>query len=605
MRAGIYVRVSTTQQIDRDSLKTQEERLRLYCKAHNYEVYRNKPYRDEGISAKDTKRPAFEKLRQDIETGKIQVAVVTRLDRITRSLKDLIELMEFLQEHETKIVSLTENIDTTGPMGRFVLNLLGSVAQLEREIDSERVSADMHHRASMGKWNGGVVPLGYITRGKLLRELKEKGVKEDEALNKANKLTPEKGRLYVLKQDAGLVRKIYQLYLECRSLRKATHELNRQGIRTRHGETWATPSIRRILTNPTYIGKIWYGKRRTDILTGRLSQVKPKLWKVVKGEHEAIVSEKIFNEAGKVLKSRFLKPSRASRTYLLTGLVKCGRCHGGMYGYTYRKKQKGERVSYFYYRCKNSIQKGTSVCKGLIVRGNELEKAVIDRILGISKDKKFLQDKELMLKTLHKEVKPSKPGIEEEKKKLVLEEQKIAQKRNTLLEKLESRVIDDAIFLERFDLLKKQLDAVRNKLAEIASKGETIDLQRIALQIGFDELSNLPETWKYLDDKEKLEKLQSIVNQIIVDLHDRKLKIRIELFLDRIDREQAHRRRSTGTARAGSLPLCPTGLSLRLSYSSEKRMSLHSPSNPEVPIPDIRAAPGQDRYPSGSALSEF
>ncbi len=232
MKAGIYVRVSTTQQIDRDSLRTQEERLRLYCKAQDFEIYKNKPYKDEGISAKDTKRPAFEELMQDIEAGRIQVVIVTRLDRVTRSLKDLIALMETLQQHNVKLVSLTESIDTTGPMGRFIINLLGSIAQLEREIDSERVSADMHHRALAGKWTGGVVPLGYTTKGKLIRIFLEKGLKEDEALKEANKIAPERGKLYLVKQNAELVKKIYDLYVECRSFRRVAHELNTKGIKT-------------------------------------------------------------------------------------------------------------------------------------------------------------------------------------------------------------------------------------------------------------------------------------------------------------------------------------------------------------------------------------
>ncbi len=162
MKTAIYVRVSTTQQIDRESLQTQEERLRQYCKIHGYSIY--KVYREEGVSAKDIKRPKLEELMQDIENKKVQAVLVAKLDRITRSLKDLINLIEFFQEHDVKLISLTQNIDTTGSMGRFMLNLLGAVAQVEREMTAERVSEDMHHRALAGKWNGGIIPYGYTTR---------------------------------------------------------------------------------------------------------------------------------------------------------------------------------------------------------------------------------------------------------------------------------------------------------------------------------------------------------------------------------------------------------------------------------------------------------
>ncbi|MCX5711922.1 MAG: recombinase family protein [Candidatus Omnitrophica bacterium] len=532
MKAGAYVRVSTTQQIDRDSLRTQEERLRQYCKAQDFELYKNKPYKDEGISGKDTKRPAFEEMMKDIEAGRIGVLIVTRLDRITRSLKDLIELMEFLQRFNVKLVSLTENIDTTGPMGRFIINLLGSIAQLEREIDSERVSADMHHRASSGKWTGGVVPLGYVTKGKLVRENLEDGMSEDEALKDANKISPEKGRLYVVKQDADLVSKIYNLYLECRSLRRVTHELNKRSIKTPEGETWAASSIRRILTNPTYVGKIWYGKRKTDIATGKLKNVRQELWKIVKGEHEGIITEETFNRVQELLKQRYMKPSKAKLTYLLAGLSRCGHCKGGMFGYLYTKKEYDKK--YFYYRCQNSIQKGRSVCKGMVVPGHILEEQVVKALLELSKNEKFLNDKEMMLKAVKHNAKPVKSEFEEEKKRLVLDEKKLVEVRTTLLEKLENKIIDDAVFMERFDENKKQIDAVRNRMAELVSAGEDINLQDIALQTSFDDLCNLPNIWKNLTDDERREKLRSIINQVVVD-YDKKLKkfhLKIELFLD-------------------------------------------------------------------------
>ncbi|MBN1794239.1 MAG: recombinase family protein [Candidatus Omnitrophica bacterium] len=532
MKAGAYVRVSTTQQIDRDSLRTQEERLRQYCKAQGFELYKNKPYKDEGISAKDTKRPAFEELMNDIEAGRIQVVIVTRLDRITRSLKDLIELMEKLQRHNVKLVSLTESIDTTGPMGRFIINLLGSIAQLEREIDSERVSADMHHRALAGKWTGGVVPLGYVTKGKLVRKLLEKGLSEDEALKEANKIAPEKGRLYLVKKDAELVEKIYGLYLECKSLRRVTHELNKREIKTPEGLSWAATSIRRILTNPTYSGKVWYGKRKTDLGTGKLKNVEPRLWKIFKGEHEGIIPEDMFERVQALLKQKYMKPSKAKKSYLLAGLARCGHCKGGMFGYLYFKKTYDKK--YFYYRCQNSIQKGRSVCKGLVVPGYVLEEQVMRTLLELSKNEKFLNDKQKMLKEIRQQSKPVKSDFDDEKKRLVQEEKRLVEVRNTLLEKLENKVIDDTTFVERFDENKKRIDSIRDRMAELASQGEEINLQEIALQTSFEDLCNLPQMWKNLTDEEKQEKLRTLVNQIIVN-YDRKLRkfhLEVQLFLD-------------------------------------------------------------------------
>ena len=539
MKTGIYVRVSTTQQIDRESLQTQEERLRQYCKIHGYNVY--KVYREEGVSAKDIKRPKLEELINDIKNKKIQVVLVVKLDRITRSLKDLINLIEFFQQHDVKLISLTQNIDTTGSMGRFMLNLLGAVAQVEREMTAERVSEDMHHRALIGKWNGGIIPYGYTTREKLIEKLKAQRLKEEQILKQADKLTPDEKKLYPDPEEASLVKKIYQLYLEHKSLRRLTHYLNVKSYRTRNGKTWATPSIRRILINPTYIGKMWYGKRKTDLITGKLNYVMPEKWKIVKGEHEAILSEDIFNRVQKLLKSKFMKPSKAQRVYLLSGLLRCGKCNGGMFGYTYRKKIKGKPTRvYFYYRCQNSIQKGVSVCKGMILSGELIDKTVTDVMLNLAKDQKFLQDKEQMLKALRQEAKPSKPEVQEEKKRLVLEEQKLMDKRKVLIEKLEIRIIDDAIFEERFNLVKKQLEEVRARQAELAMQGEEFNLQEIALQASYEELCNLPKMWQYLSDKEKQEKLRTIIKQITVSEEEkkRKIKLKIEIFLDSLKKRK-------------------------------------------------------------------
>ena len=164
---ALYIRVSTLNQVDRDSLKTQEERLIAYCTASGIKEF--KIYREAGFSAKDTKRPAFEDLMRDIKEGKISSVFVIKLDRITRSMDDLLYLTNFFNKYDVKFVSITESIDTSTAMGRAMQYLLGVFAQLEREVTAERVAVDMRHRAIKGKWNGGVVPYGYTTQKLLIK----------------------------------------------------------------------------------------------------------------------------------------------------------------------------------------------------------------------------------------------------------------------------------------------------------------------------------------------------------------------------------------------------------------------------------------------------
>ena len=537
MKAGVYVRVSTSQQVDRESLKFQEERLREYCKSQGYSVH--KIYREEGVSAKDTNRPRFSELMSDVKAGDIQVVVVTRLDRITRSLKDMIWLLEFFQQHEAKLVSITQNIDTTGPMGRFILNILGAVAQVEREIDSERVSEHMHHRALSGKWNGGPVTFGFVTKERIFNELKEAGKKEDEALGQAAGLCPESKKLYIDEKEAGIVKKIYDYYLRFKSIRKVTHLFNKEGIRTRRGRPWAAPSIARMLSNPTYTGKIWYGKRKTDMVTGKLKKVSREKWKIVVGEHKGIISEELFGRVHSLLRQKYVKPSRAGKAYLLKGLLRCGLCDGIMFAYTYHKKTPKGRVPYLYYRCQNSVQKGDSICRGMNLRGEDIEKSVVETILGLSENGKFLQDRELMMKTYFEELGTVKPEIEEGKKKLLLEEIRLEAKKSTLLEKLEDRIIDEADFTERYEAIKKELELIHDRMAQLASKGGNVDAKKFALQISFDELSNLKKTWPVLNDEGKQLKLQAIIDRITaIKTDDSNIKLTTRIFLDSLNSEK-------------------------------------------------------------------
>jgi site-specific DNA recombinase len=170
-----YIRVSTDMQTERDSLLNQEERIVAYAKAQKkpYQIYS-----DAGISAKDTDRPAFQQLISDIEANKIDTVVVTKLDRITRSLKDLIQLKELFDDYDVSFVSITQNLDTSNALGKFSFYILGLVAQLEREMTAERVADDMVARAIRGKWNGGVVPDGRTSWRRIYSEWLESEAKK-------------------------------------------------------------------------------------------------------------------------------------------------------------------------------------------------------------------------------------------------------------------------------------------------------------------------------------------------------------------------------------------------------------------------------------------
>src|SRR5919199_2185471 len=152
-----YPRVSTDMQMERNSLENQVQALEGYGSSRGLPL---RLYREEGVSAKDTERPALQRLLADVRAGRVEAVVVTQLDRISRSLHDLLELMALFEAHGVKFISLRDNIDTSGPVGRFMLHILGAIAELERGILAERVAEDMKLRAQRGKWNGGLAPYG-------------------------------------------------------------------------------------------------------------------------------------------------------------------------------------------------------------------------------------------------------------------------------------------------------------------------------------------------------------------------------------------------------------------------------------------------------------
>ncbi len=523
MTAGLYIRVSTEQQVEKESLQTQESRLRAYCEANKLTVHQ--VYRDEGLSAKDTKREALQELLADIKSQSIQIVVVTRLDRITRSLRDLLSLLETFHEHDVKFISLADSIDTTGPMGRFMLNLLGSFAQLERETVAQRVAEVMHHRAAQGKWNGGVIPFGYTTQQRVLNDLTRSGISKAEATALAAEQCPQPKTLYVDPDEAETVKKIYSTYLKVKSARGTVQRLNAAGCRTRRQALWATSSITRILSNPVYIGKMPYGRRKTDLPSGEIKRASDDNYKVADGHHEPIISQEQFEIVQDVLADSSLKRTRSARTYLLSRLLRCGKCGAPMYGHAYAKRSGHE---YFYYRCHGRWGDHPNACQGLTIPGDRLEEFVVDTLSELSQDHNFLNDKEKMLRVLTEEAEPDQSKAAAELDKLKAAERELTSRRDTLLDSLEMNVIEPEVFAERYEKIKNLLDQNRLMQAEVQTLTENLDVREAALQASFESIASFTNNWELLDEEGKAAMLQTIVKQITLTEDD----MHMEIFLD-------------------------------------------------------------------------
>ncbi len=225
--AAIYARVSSPNQLNNYSLDEQIRICRERCELMGWKV--RYIFRDEAVSAKDTNRPMFKKMLEKAKQRKFDVLVFWRLDRLCRSLIDAIRIEKELREYGVALHSVTEQIDTTTPVGRFNFRNLASAAELERDLIRERARMGMHAMALQHKWPNKKPPLGYNIRAD--------------------------GRLEVNEEEAKLVREIFEMYIETKSMSQVAFLLNKRGIKTKDGKEWKAPSVKKILENEIYIGR--------------------------------------------------------------------------------------------------------------------------------------------------------------------------------------------------------------------------------------------------------------------------------------------------------------------------------------------------------------
>ena len=301
--AGIYKRVSTLdQKREGFSLPEQEEKLREFCKFKGYEIY--KVYADEGISAKDDKRPAYQQMIQDIKDKKINVIVAFKLDRLTRSVFDIEKLMKFVNDNECDIDCMADESNTTTSNGRMVMRIMTSVSQNEIEKCSERTKFGLVGAIKAGHIPGPL-PLGYQRIDK--------------------KMIPDP-----LTKD--IIVRLYDLYLEGKSYQTIANIYNKEQVL---GKTnWLDSTISRMITNEIYKG---------DYVHGR-STKHPTYYKNVV---EPLVSKEKWEDC-QYQKQRNARHYERTATYLFTNKLKCSKC-GCFLGGSATTKKNG--VKYYYYKC--------------------------------------------------------------------------------------------------------------------------------------------------------------------------------------------------------------------------------------------------------------
>lgn len=272
VRCAIYTRKSSEEGLEQDfnSLDAQHESCAAYIKSQTSEGWQlvRGRYDDGGISGGTLKRPSLQRLLADINAGHIDIVVVYKVDRLTRSLLDFSKLVEAFDKAAVSFVSVTQSFNTTSSMGRLTLNMLLSFAQFEREVTAERIRDKIAQSKARGMWMGGTPPIGY---------------------------RPDGRSLAIVEEHAAIVRDIFSRYADLKNVRLLVDELNEQGIncperttaagRRFGGSAFTRGQLYKLLPNPTYIGRIDHGGR------------------CHKANHPPIVEQALWDQAQAILAS--------------------------------------------------------------------------------------------------------------------------------------------------------------------------------------------------------------------------------------------------------------------------------------------------------------
>ncbi len=470
--AGLYIRVSTEDQAREGfSLPEQEKRLRAMCEYKGYEIY--KVYKDAGISAKTgNHRPAFEELKEDIRNKKCNTIVVLKLDRLTRSVYDMENIMKFLDENNAYLDCANEEINTTNSSGKMVARLLTTVSQNEIERTSERTKVGLSGAIKEGHIPAQA-PLGYKHENKLL--------------------VPDP-----LTKD--IVIRIFNLYFEGKTYSNIATIFNEEKVLNK--DNWKDTKILRIITNEVYKGDYVHGKR-TNHPTYYENVVEP------------IVSKELWENC-QVQKKKNQRNYMRTQTYIFLQKLRCPKCERILAGGASHKLKSDKW--YFYYRCEN--------CKNNI-KETEIEKTIKTLLADILEYDNVVN--EFFLPVLKSKIDNPKDQLEKEIKNLNNKKERI---KKAYIDSL----FTEEEFKEESKIIEEQLELINSKILENEQAEQlnfTIDDILLKRDMDFINKVKLPisyyafnENWDLLDREIKADIIMRYVDDIELEMINNKYAVK-------------------------------------------------------------------------------
>lgn len=425
--AAIYVRVSTEEQAQEgQSIQAQIEVLTQYCKLFNIQIY--DVYKDPGVSGKSMNRPGLEKLIHDSKLGLFNTVLVWKISRLSRSLKDLLIMLDKFEQKGVSFISYSEKFDTSTPVGRMTLQILGSIAEFERNTIVENVKLGLGELARKGR-KASAPLLGYDYVDK---------------------------ELVINSSEADTIRLIFDMYANSKlGIAGVVKWLNENGYRTKRGNPFGKDTLGDILSNPAYISK-------------NRHQVGTEKEHVVDGIHESIIDMDTWELAQKK-REKFKDTSKRRHEAgisLLAGYLKCPDCGCCMTIAYHRKKRPNKNgqiimYRYRYYECGKFAR--TRECNNNRMNAEKIEEEVIHRIKNVSKNPKILE-----------------LAIEESKRQLKQEAKPIMEEINSLKKQVDKSLKAKEKYMELFAAGKgklKNIDQIVSKINEYDNEIDMLNLK--------------------------------------------------------------------------------------------------------------------------------
>ncbi len=503
-KIGLYIRVSTERQakVDEGSLKSQRQRLNDFVKlsssvhSKEYEVYKIYEDIESGGTAN---RPEYQNMLSDIKKRKIQAIVSISISRLNRSLIDFYELYELCDGNNVDIISLKERFDTSTAIGRALLKFMLVFYELEREQTAERVADNNYARALRGIKVGPHSILGYV------KDLKSPG------------------QLKIDPITLNIVEFIFNGYEKFGSVQILLNNLKSKGFKTQKGNDFNDQTIRRILTNKTYIAMNEINK--TDMKKDQSNLSDKKKYQTVKGLWKPIISNDQFDRVNEIFsRNRASKGNIVTlkkKNFLLAGLIECPYCSGKekillktASGTSKNKKQ------FYYYKCNN--------CNKVSINAEELEKLVIDKLFLLSKSEKLLKE---LVKQTKNIIDTDYPKYQRDIKNLKKMRKKILEKLDHALE--QSMMMDDDraknILKEKAKELGVEISILDQSISLVTNKIDALEDKKIDYSFIKEVMKNFNSIFKRLNPYEK----QQIIKYLIDNIRITEDKVEVVIFGDK------------------------------------------------------------------------